>query len=104
MKIKVILVSAAAAGLLCGCAGSYGVGYYGPPGDAVAYDGYYDDYYGPIYDGYWGNDGFYYRGHAGDKFQRDNSQHFRREAAQGYHHIGGTAHVPRGGNGEHRAG
>jgi hypothetical protein len=101
MKVKVILVSAAAAGLLCGCAEGYDVGYYGSPGYAVAYDGYYDDYYGPIYDGYWDNDVFFYRAHAGDQFRRDSSQHFRRQTAQGFHHIGGTAHMQRG---EHRTG
>jgi hypothetical protein len=98
MTIKVILVSAAAVTLLCGCAGSYGVAYNGPPGDVVAYDDFYDDYYGPIYDGYWGGDGFYYRSQAGGGFHRDDGQHFRREAAQGFHRIGGTAHVPHGEN------
>jgi hypothetical protein len=93
MKIKAILISAVATGLLGGCEGNYGVGYYGPPGEAIAYDGYYDDYYGPIYDGYWNNDVFFYRNHAGDQFRRDDSQHVRREATQGFHHIGGTAHV-----------
>src|ERR1017187_2129768 len=99
MTIKMILVAGAAAALLSGCAGGYGMGYgYGPDGDVVAYDGYYDDYYGPIYDGYWGSDGFYYRGHQGEAFHRDDGQHFRREAWTGFHHVGGTAHVPHGEN------
>lgn len=96
MTIKTILVSTAAA-LLLGACEDYGAGYaYGPGGEVVAYDGYYDDYYGPIYDGYWGADGFYYRTHEGEQFRHDEGQHFRREAASGYHHIGGTAHMPRG--------
>jgi hypothetical protein len=95
MTFKTIFVSTAAAILLCGCAEGYGVGYYGPAGDVVAYDGFYDDYYGPIYDGYWDSDAFYYRGRAGEGFHRDDGQHFRREASQGFHHIGGTAHVRR---------
>ncbi len=36
--------------------GRDGYGYAGP----VAYDGYYDDFYGPVYDGYWGTDGAFY--------------------------------------------
>ncbi len=98
MAIRIIVTSAVAAALLCGCAGGYG---YGPGGSVVAYDGYYDDYYGPIYDGYWGGDGFYYRGHAGDSFHRDDGQHFRREASTGFHHVGGKAHV---GPGDHPKG
>ena len=53
-----------------------GVGYAGGP---YAYDGYYDDYYGPVYDGYWGDDGFFYYsdGHGGHV--RDDGHHYRHE-------------------------
>jgi hypothetical protein len=93
VSLKLITTSAVAVALLCGCA--TGPGWYGG-GDVVAYDGYYDDYYGPIYDGYWGNDGFYYRSHAGEAFHRDDAQHFRRESSTGFHHVNGNAHVPHG--------
>lgn len=94
MSIKTILVSIAAAALLCSCAEEYGYGY--GPDVAVAYNGYYDDYYGPIYDGYWEGDAFYYRPSAGGSFRRDEGQHFRHEAASGFHPVRGTAHKPRG--------
>jgi len=43
--------------LLAGCAPAYGPGpYYGGGayvvGEPIAYDGFYDNYYGPFYDGY----------------------------------------------------
>ena len=94
MAVKIILVSSVAAALLCGCAEGYGYGYGGPA--VVAYDGYYDDYYGPIYDGYWDSGAFYYRNHEGEGFRRDDGQHFRHAASTGYHHVRGTAHVSRG--------
>ena len=54
-----------------------GGGYYA--GGPVAYDGFYDDYYGPVYDGYWGDDGgFYYRSGAHDRhFRRGDPAHFQ---------------------------
>ena len=93
MAIKIILVSSVAAALLCGCAEGYGYGYGGPA--VVAYDGYYDDYYGPIYDGYWEGGVFFYRNNEGEGFRRGDAQHFRHQASTGFHHIGGTAHVSR---------
>ncbi|OCC22773.1 hypothetical protein MB02_15300 [Croceicoccus estronivorus] len=44
------------------------------------YEGWYDDYYGPIYDGYWSEDGsFYFRVDGRDAhYRRDEQQHFRR--------------------------
>ena len=61
--------------------------YHGGPyvGAGLAYDGYYDGFYGPIYDGYWGGDGFfYYRHGAGERrFVRSDPTHFRRDSAGG---------------------
>ena len=74
----------------CYDGGYYGVGYASGP---YAYDGWYDDYYGPIYDGYWGNDGyFYYRNsdHVRD-FRRGDQSHFRREGGgDKFHELRGT--------------
>lgn len=89
--MKRVLLAAAAlmpALSLGACAGGYyggGGGYYA--GGPVAYDGFYDDYYGPIYDGYWGTDGFfYYRGGVGEhRFRRGDPAHF---------HRGGSGGVP----------
>jgi hypothetical protein len=69
-------------------------GYDGPYGPGpVAYDGYYDDYYGPIYDGYWGNGGvFYYRSHEHGRLIADRGNHFR-------HDMGGAGPGGRGGPG-----
>jgi hypothetical protein len=68
---------------------------------AVDYDGFYDNYYGPIYDGYWQGDYFYYRDCDDHRWRRDTARHFRRDSAPGYAHIQGTAH-PRGRpNGDH---
>jgi hypothetical protein len=70
-------------------AGCYDDGYYGPgyASGPYGYDGWYDDYYGPVYDGYWGVDGyFYYRGSDHDRhFRRGDGSHFR-------HDQGGAGH------------
>ena len=99
MKRSTIALSLVLAGLpLTACVGD---GYYGD-GGAYAYDGYYDDYYGPIYDGYWGNDGyFYYRSNGQDHHYRQGDRnHFRRssEAPQGngFHSIQGNTQPPQG--------
>ena len=78
----------------------YGSGF--AVGVAYPYDGYYDDYYGPIYDGYWGSDGyFYYRGSDHDRhFMRGDRSHFRRggEMPQGggFHAMQGNTRPPQG--------
>jgi hypothetical protein len=73
---KKLLIALAATLPLAACAGYYG----GPVGPGVAYDGYYDDYYGPINDGYWGDgDVFYYRNHAHGRYVADRSGHFRHD-------------------------
>ena len=78
-----ILLAASLAGVLAGagaCADGYG--YRG--GVALGYDGYYDDFYGPVYDGYWRNDGYYYyRPGRGRPYVRDDGRHFRRDAFPG---------------------
>jgi hypothetical protein len=58
----------------------------------VAYDGYYDDFYGAIYDGYWGDEGFYYSKRMGEPFLVDHGNHFRREAGPGFHAFHGGVH------------
>jgi hypothetical protein len=75
--MKRLLLIACAALPLAACT-TYGPGY--GPGPAVAYDGYYDDYYGPIYDGYWGDDGaFFYRTGAHGHYRRGDGAHFRHD-------------------------
>jgi hypothetical protein len=85
------LALALAASGLAACASdySYGYGY----GDRYAYyDGYYDDYYGPVSYGYWGpDDYFYYSTVVGGPVIRDDAQHFRRtdfEGARRFHMRG----------------
>jgi len=89
---------------LSGCV-AYGPGpgpgpYAGDPYvGAVAYDGWYDGYYGQFYDGYWGHDGaYYYRDREGRGFHRDNGGHFRHDGANGYRPVhGGIARGAPGG-------
>lgn len=88
--------------LLAGCAPAYGPGpYYGGAyvvGEPVAYDGFYDGYYGPFYDGYWASDGFfYYRRGDHDRFERDRDGHFRHEAREGFRPVHGGAFRSGGG-------
>ncbi len=68
-----------------------GVAYYdhGP----TAFDGYYDDAYGPFYDGYWGDGGFCYSTGEGRGYQLDRSNHFRHDSADGFHPIHGGLHA-----------
>jgi hypothetical protein len=79
--------------LLGGCA-SYGYGADVYAGGPYAYDGYYDDFYGPIYDGYWGDDGFFYfrSGDRDRRFRRGDAAHFSRGSATGtnFHPIQGS--------------
>ena len=76
--------------MLAGCA-DYGPGYYGPgPGGPVAYNAYYDGFYGPIYDGYWRGGEFYYRSRGGGQWHRGGGDHFRHTAANGYNRIQGA--------------
>ena len=88
---------------LAACAESYD-GPYGP--GPVVYDGFYDDYYGPIYDGYWGTGGaFYYRTHPNGRFVRDRSGHFRQNmggAPGGHFHPMHGSFTPPAGRGRHR--
>ena len=91
-----ILAAVAAVGLLAGCASGPGYG----AQVAVGYDGWYDDYYGPIYDGYWRGNVFFFRDRDDRPFRRDDGRHFRRGAAEGFHRIQGERHM----GGEHRPG
>lgn len=57
---------------------------------SVDYDGYYDDYYGPITDGYWGQDGvFMFTTDQGRSYRRDDDHHIQRDASAGRHNIHG---------------
>jgi hypothetical protein len=67
----------------------------------VDYNGYYDDYYGPIADGYWGPDGvFVYATSRGGPYRRDDDHHIQAEATPGHHNIHGH-HVDHPADGEH---
>ena len=99
-RLIIALCATVPAALVGGCA-DYGYGYgadvyaAGP----YSYDGYYDDFYGPIYDGYWGDDGFfYYRSGTGDRaFRRGDAAHFSRESREGnFHAMHGTMTPTRG--------
>jgi hypothetical protein len=72
--------AALASALLAGCAGTSGGG-----GVAIGYDGFYDDYYGPLTNGYWANDGFFYYMDARGHRHRDSGRHFRHDTAPGFH-------------------
>lgn len=86
--MRKLLLSASAALFLAGCAGP------GYVGGGVAYDGYYDNAYGPIYDGYWGEgDVFFYRSSHHGRYVRDTGGHFRHDMMAGYQpmHVTGPA-------------
>ena len=78
-------------GMSACASGPYGyAGGYGP--EPVAYDGYYDDFYGPFYDGYWAGDGgYYYTDAPGHPYHRDTGAHFRRDQASGFHAVHGAS-------------
>lgn len=116
-KLLIALVGVAAALPLAGCVSD---GYYGGPvgPGPIAYDGYYDDYYGPIYDGYWGDGGgFYYRNSEHGHWRHDSGGHFRRDMGPGgmgqggmgpgggrpggrpFHAMHGSFNPPAGGHG-----
>ena len=94
-KMIIALCATVVALPLAGCnengyGGGVAVGY----GSPYAYNGYYDDYYGPIYDGYWGDgDAFFYRSHSHGRYVRDAGGHFRHDAMNGYQpmHVNGPA-------------
>lgn len=70
---------------LSACATGRGYGGYGGGYGDYAYNGYYDNYYGPIVGGYWGaGDTFYYRTRPDGDWRRDDGRHFRRDAFNGY--------------------
>lgn len=95
-KMLIALCAALPALSLGGCAAGYGGGYgrVDYAGGPYGYDGYYDDFYGPIHDGYWGSDGFfYYRGGANERrFRRGDPGHFRRDPGPGdrFHAMRGS--------------
>lgn len=100
-----LVIAAAVAALLGGCAYDYDrddyvvgadVGYrdYGYRDSGyrdVYYDSYYDGYYGPFYDGYWGTDGFFYFSDVDGHFNRDAAGHFRHSPETGFTRIRGHA-------------
>ena len=70
MKLLIATLAASAALGLAACesdgyydgGGGFSAGYYGHGPRYVWYDGWYDNFYGPVYDGYWGPGGaFFYR-------------------------------------------
>ena len=99
-RFSLPLCATLAAVSLSACAGDYGVNGAGYGAGPYAYEGFYDDSYGPIYDGYWGDDGgFYYRNGEHDRrFRRGDSAHFSRSGAPGanFHPMRGTMTPGRG--------
>jgi hypothetical protein len=99
-KLTIALCALASPLTIAGCADNYGYGYGSVGLGPVAYNGFYDDFYGPIYDGYWGNDNFfYYRSNARDRaYRRGDRAHFSREAIAGgrHHAFQGTMTPQRG--------
>ena len=80
-------------------AGGYGYGGYGYADSGYSYyDGYYDNYYGPVSYGYWGPDNyFYYSTVVGGPIIRDDARHFRRttfEGARQFHMRGRPQMAP----------
>jgi hypothetical protein len=76
---KSLIALAVVAGLSACAMGYEGGGY-------SYYDGYYDDFYGPVAYGYWGpDDYFYYRSPTSVVYVRDDAHHFRRDQASGWH-------------------
>lgn len=97
--MKHLMISLGLALGLSACAtyGDNGYGY----GGGYAYNGYYDNYYGPVYDGYWGDgDLFYYRTVRNGPYLRDDSRHFRRDTYQGYREF--RVRGPRQGDNDRR--
>lgn len=87
MKLLITALAASAALGLAACesdgyydgGGGFSAGYYGHGPRSVWYDGWYDNFYGPVYDGYWGpGDSFFYRTAPGGIYYRDGLNHFRR--------------------------
>jgi hypothetical protein len=102
--MKKALIAALALLPLAACADEYGYAGPGGPGP-IAYDGFYDDYYGPIYDGYWGGGGaFYYRTSEHGHWRHDHGGHFRHDMGPGpgtgghsFHPMHGNFTPPAGG-------
>lgn len=80
---KLVIALACAVGLSA-CAS----GYYEGGGGYTYYNGYYDNFYGPVAYGYWGPDNFfYYRTGVSAVYVRDDARHFRRERGDGFHRF-----------------
>jgi hypothetical protein len=102
--MKQHLLSALALVLATSSLGACATDYYGFGGGGYSYyDGYYDDFYGPVGYGYWGPDDYFYYSHDGrGAYVRDDARHFRRDQGQGghqFHMRGRMPHPPP----EHRA-
>jgi hypothetical protein len=88
MRKMLIALGAAGLAMTVSACADYGYGPHRGGPEAMAYDGYYDDFYGPFYDGYWGDDGaFWYTLGEGRPFVRDEHGHFRHDGPQGFHGV-----------------
>jgi hypothetical protein len=87
--MKQHLLSALALALATSGLAACATGYYGGGGGGYSYyDGYYDDFYGPVSYGYWGPDNyFYYSTTVSGQYVRDDARHFQREAITGAHRF-----------------
>ena len=88
--LSALALALATSGLAACTTGYYGGGYSG----YSYYDGYYDNFYGPVSYGYWGpDDYFYYSTVINGPYIRDDARHFRRDEATGAHrfHMRGRA-------------
>src|SRR5690606_21870243 len=62
--------------------GYYGGSYYG--GGLDYYDGWYDNFYGPVYGGYWAPDGYFWcQSRSSGPYLRADYRHFRRDQWSG---------------------
>lgn len=94
MKLSRHFIRASALALALSALGACETGYgYG----GSYYEGYYDDYYGPVRHGYWADDGFfYYRSQRDRGYVRDEDRHFRRDPDSGGRHFRMRGDRPQG--------
>lgn len=91
IRFAALLLPMAALSLsACASDGYATAGYYSGhyPNRAIWYDGYYDNFLGPVYGGYWGpGDVFLYPSHRGAPYVVDRGHRFRHGWSGGSHRF-----------------